>query len=137
VVVSSRGTNIDRALALRHEGVHQFLAPKLYLLREYRVSNVSTSYTRSSLWRFIEEALAEAVAQVGVLGFRNVFSGIRFPVKEGYVYLRRGGGYNAQFEGFGMLPEASALLYHGVVAGIAFELRFNAGTSSTAVVPAQ
>jgi hypothetical protein len=104
--------------------VHQFLAPKLYVLREYRVSNRASSYMRSSLWRYIEEALAETVAQVGVHGIRQFFTGIKFPVQNGYMYLTKGGGYSPHFTGSGAVTEAAGLLYNGTVSGIAFELRF-------------
>jgi hypothetical protein len=66
---------------LRHEQVHQALAPKPYLLRNFRIDNRLRSYFNSSLWRFLEEALAQ------VYGTRQFFAGVRFPVKTGYVFL--------------------------------------------------
>ena len=45
------------------------------------------------------------------------------------MFLTRGGGYSAHFTGSGAIPEAAALLYNGVVSGIAFELWFVAGTT--------
>jgi hypothetical protein len=122
--VSTQGSATDRALVLLHEQVHQFLTPKLYFLRNYRVSNMSQSYVRSSLWRYIEEALAETIAQVGVNGFKNFFQGIKFPLGNGYAHLTRGGGYNPAFGGSGVLVEAAGLLYQGVVSGISFHLYF-------------
>jgi hypothetical protein len=107
---------------LLHEKVHQFLAPKLYLLREFRMGGRWDSYTRSSLYRFVEEALAETIAQVGVTGMRNFFLGIRFPVGARYVYLTRGGGFDPRFLGKGVLPEGAALLTHGVVSGFSYAL---------------
>ncbi|HET9957435.1 MAG TPA: hypothetical protein VFQ61_23210 [Polyangiaceae bacterium] len=129
IVVSSLGSAADRAVVLLHEKVHQFLAPKLYILREYRASNRYASYTRSSLYRYIEEALAETIAQVGVNGMKQFFSGIRFPVQSGYMYLTKGGGYAAAFAGAGAIPEAASLVYSGTVLGMAFELWFVAGTT--------
>lgn len=128
--VSTRGTATDQALVLLHEKVHQFLTPKLRVLRHYRVSNRAASYVRSSLWRYIEEALAETVAQVGVQGFTKLFEGIRFPVQNGYMFLLRGGGRVPAYGGAGALPEGAALLWTGLVAGIAFELRFEPGVPS-------
>jgi len=87
MTISSAGTATYRAVVL-HEKVHQFLAPKLYLLREFRVQNRVSSYAHSSLWRAIEEALAETVAQVGVKGFNQLLVGIKFPVDKGYVCSR-------------------------------------------------
>ncbi|WP_133512773.1 hypothetical protein [Candidatus Thiosymbion oneisti] len=123
--VSTGGSANDRAMALLHERVHQFLTPKLYILREYRINNRAASYVRSSLWRYIEEALAETVARVGILGIRQFFSGIRFPIQNGYMYLRKGGGFNSKFGGSGAIPEAAGLLHRGIVHGIAFELWFS------------
>jgi hypothetical protein len=122
IVVSSRGSATDRAVVLLHEKVHQFLMPKLYVLRDYRVSNRASSYMRSSLWRYIEEALAETIAQVGVNGFNQLFTGLRFPLQSGYMFLTRGGGYSRSFKGSGAIPEGAALVYNGMVAGIAIEI---------------
>jgi len=74
--------------------MHPFLMPKLYVLRDYRANARARSYFHSSLWRYIEEALSEPIAQVGVNGFRERFVGIRFPVSNGHMYLRRGGGFD-------------------------------------------
>ncbi len=125
--VSTQGSATDRALVLLHEKVHQFLAPKLYLLRDFRVANRGSSYFGSSLWRYIEEALAETVAQVGVNGFGQFFTGVAFPVKNGYVYLVRGGGYGMAMTGRGILPEGASLIATGTAAGIAFDLYFRPG----------
>lgn len=124
ITVSTKGSANDQAVVLLHERVHQLLAPKIYVLRQYRASNRASSYMRSSLWRYIEEALAETVAQVGVHGVRHFFTGIRFPIQNGYMFLTKGGGYSPLFTGSGAIPEAASLLYNGTVSGIAFELRF-------------
>jgi hypothetical protein len=129
--MSSRGSTTEQALVSVHEKVHQFLMPKLYLLRDYRANARARSYFHSSLWRYIEEALCETIAQVGVNGFRELFVGIRFPVSNGYMYLRRGGGFDGKFTGFGLVPEAAALVYNGVASGIAIELRFLPQATST------
>jgi hypothetical protein len=118
------GSTTEQAVVLLHERVHQFLAPKLYLLREYRANARGKSYFHSSLWRYIEEAMCETVAQVGVNGFRKFFVGIKFPVGNGYMFLTKGGGFESEFTGFGLLPEAAALIYNGMVYGIVIELRF-------------
>jgi len=65
------------------------------------------------------------VARVGILGIRKFFSGIRFPIQNGYMYLRKGGGFNPKFSGSGAIPEAASLLHRGIVCGIAFELWFS------------
>jgi hypothetical protein len=136
--VSSYGSATEQAVVRLHEKVHQFLAPKLYLLRNYRVSNRASSYVHSALWRYIEEALAETVAQVGVNGVRELLVGIRFPIQNGYAFLTKGGGYNPVFTGYGVLIESGALFYTGMVAGIAVEMRFvpsAANTTNKSVLP--
>lgn len=70
-----------------HEKVHRFLTPKLYPLRNLRIVMTINGYAKSFLLRYLEEALAETVAQVGTYGLKNVLIGIKFPVKEGYVTL--------------------------------------------------
>lgn len=122
VTVSMRGAASDQKIVLLHEMVHQFLAPKLYPLRNFRVENRAGSYFRSSLWRYIEEAMAETVGQLGVNGIRSFFVGIRFPVKNGYVYLTRGGGFDALMTGAGIVPEGAALIASGTLAGLAMNL---------------
>ena len=89
ITISRLGTSTDRRLAALHESVHRALTPKLNVLRTVRVEGRRASYTRSSL-RFaasFEEALAESFAQVSVNGLRGVFTGIVFPVRNGYVTL--------------------------------------------------
>ena len=135
IQVSSQGSATDRAVVRLHERVHQFLVPKIYVLRNYRVGNRAGSYVRSSLWRYIEEALAETIAQVGVQGLHQAFRGLRFPVANGYMYLTRTGGYNPLFGGRGLLREAGALLYTGTVSGVVFELRFENGAPPAASAP--
>lgn len=108
--VSTRGSATDQALVLLHEKVHRFLTPKLLVLRHYRVSSRAASYVRSSLWRYIEEALAETIARVGVQGFAKSFEGIRFPIQNGYMFLTRAGGRLPGYGGAGALTEGAALL---------------------------
>lgn len=49
IVISRLGTATDRRLAALHENVHRVLTPKLYVLREFRIQNRTSSYTRSAL----------------------------------------------------------------------------------------
>lgn len=67
--------------------VHSFLTPKLQVLRNLRIVLSMNGYSKSFLLRYLEEALAETIAQVTIKGFREVFKGIAFPVKEGYVTI--------------------------------------------------
>ena len=125
VQASSKGTAAEQQLVLLHERVHQFLTPKFYLLRNFRVANRAGSYFRSSLWRYVEEALAETIAQIGVRGVRQAFTGIRFSVANGYVFLTKGGGYGPAMTGAGVVPEGAGLIGNGVIQGIAFQLWFS------------
>jgi len=130
ITISLKGSIQDQKSALYHEKVHQFLAPKLYLLRNFRVQNLTASYFRSSLWRYIEEALAETASQVGVYGIRKFFVGVSFPVKNGYVFLTRGGGFSDAMKGTGMIPEGASLISSGLIFGISFRLWFSAKPGS-------
>lgn len=82
---STAGTAADQKLALLHERVHQILTPKFQYLRQIRVKLAMEGYNKSYLLRYLEEALAEAVGQLGANGFRQAFQGVTFPVANGYV----------------------------------------------------
>lgn len=120
VTFSTLGTLQDQRLALLHERVHQFLAPKLYFMRTVRVQGRIDSYFCSSLYRWFEETLAETFARMRVLGAnpQQAWQGISFPVRQGYVLLTRGGGFDAGMAGRGLLPEGAALLARGTVLGV-------------------
>ena len=53
VEYSASGSASDQALVRVHEKVHQFLTPKLYLLRRFRIEQRMASYFRSSLSRWL------------------------------------------------------------------------------------
>lgn len=74
-----------------HERVHSFLTPKFYPLRNLRVTIAINGYSKSVLLKYLEEAIAETVAQVGTHGLKNAMIGVKFPVKEGYVTLAQMG----------------------------------------------
>jgi len=81
------GHRVERRLTAYHEAVHRALTPKLNVLYRFRVERKRMSYNNSSFYRYLEETLAETIAQVRINGFRDVFSGVSFPVKNGYVTL--------------------------------------------------
>ena len=83
IEISRFGTATDRRLAAIHESIHRLLTPKLNVLRNFRVSGRTASYDRSALVTYLEEALAETAAQVGVNGVRAGFRGACFPVRFG------------------------------------------------------
>lgn len=68
-----------------HEKVHRWFTPKLYPLRNYRITLNWNSYAQSYLLRYLEEVIAQTVGLVGTYGFKQGFSGVSFPVKNGYV----------------------------------------------------
>lgn len=105
IFYSSRGTPELQRIVRLHERVHQLLTPKLQFLREVRVVLSQNGYFKSYILRYLEEALAETVAQVGVNGFRHAVEGITFPVKNGYVTLA------------GMRTEAAGMLLGPVNVG--------------------
>jgi hypothetical protein len=132
VKLSTAGRASEQEVARLHEAVHQFLAPKFYLLRRFRVENRINSYFNSSLYRYIEEALAETIGKVGIYGFSKTFEGMRFPVENGYVSITKGGGYSAAMAGKGIRPEAASLVAAGVVQGFGFQVWFKSGKPSAA-----
>jgi len=135
IVISRLGTGADRRLAALHENIHRLLTPKVALLRNFRVSGRTASYSRSALSKYLEEALAESVAQVGVNGLRSVFTGISFPVKFGYVTLLREVVMNGQvIRPF--LPELGGICAGGfVLAGTSFEYWWSPTRPKAAEMP--
>ncbi len=122
IVISRLGTTTDRQLAAIHESVHRALTPKLSILRNFRVAGRAASYTRSSLAVYLEEALAETAAQVGVNGVRAAFRGVSFPVKFGYVTLLRETMIRGQ-RVRPFLPELGGLTAGGFIyGGVAYEI---------------
>lgn len=121
------GTPQDRRLVLLHEKVHQFLAPKMYLMRNVRVQGRLNSYSRSSLHRWLKEALAETFARMRVPGFNldQAWNGMSFPVKSGDVLLKRGGGFDKDMSGRGLWPKGGALLATGTINGISWNAFFH------------
>lgn len=118
IKISPHGTAADRRLVALHEKVHQILTPKIDILRNFRVKGRAASYQKSSLSRYLEEAIAEAVGQLGVNGFKAAFSGVSFPVKNGYVTLLRRAG-----DVVPVLPETIGLIAGSfLVAGMRFDI---------------
>jgi hypothetical protein len=46
-----------------------------------------SGYVRTAFLRYLEEAIAETVAQLRVNGFMGVLEGVKFPVANGYVTI--------------------------------------------------
>ena len=134
ITVSSKGSAINsRLVALYHEQVHRWFTPKLYLMRNFRVECLTGSYVNSSLWRYIEEMLAEGIAKGRVYGLQESFDGISFPVENGYLYLVRAGADPTRFRGLrgrGFVPEVAGLLVSGPVMTMPVELWHSLGAPS-------
>jgi hypothetical protein len=88
ITYSSAGSATDQALTRYHEQVHSFLSPRLNRLRSFRADLMMAGYQRSAFLRYLEEALAETYAQLRVHGIRGLPTGLRFPIRNGYVTLR-------------------------------------------------
>jgi hypothetical protein len=73
---------------LYHERVHQFLTPKFYPLRNVRVRIAIGGYQKSYILRYLEEALAEGVANLRMHG-HGVIDAVTFPVKNQYVTVAK------------------------------------------------
>ncbi|HEX4810609.1 MAG TPA: hypothetical protein VH325_16855 [Bryobacteraceae bacterium] len=87
VRLSPAGSATDQALARAHELVHRFLTPRFGVLRQFRVQVGMAGYLRSMLLQYLEEALAETIAQLRVNGFTGLLDGLKFPVKNGYMLV--------------------------------------------------
>jgi hypothetical protein len=87
VRLSPHGTPNEQALVRAHEMVHRFLTPRFGVLRTFRVRLAMSGYLRSVLLKYLEEAMAETVAQLRVNGFAGLLTGVRFPVANGYLTI--------------------------------------------------
>jgi hypothetical protein len=76
---------LEHKRVLLHEGVHSFFSPRIMLLREARAKLISWLYSRSHLFRYLEEGLAEGYAQAKLHGLpRGIIEGIRYPLAYDY-----------------------------------------------------
>jgi hypothetical protein len=87
--ISTAGTAAEQQLARVHELVHAFLRPRLRVLRTFRARLAASSYWKSALLQYLEEAMAEAIAQLRVNGLSGVLTGIRFPIANGYITIQQ------------------------------------------------
>jgi hypothetical protein len=90
--VSPYGTATEKALVLAHEKVHSWLSPRmLNRFRRFRAVLRMKAYKKLAICQYLEEMLAETVAQVKVNGLSvgSVLEGIKFPITNGYVTLGR------------------------------------------------
>jgi hypothetical protein len=87
VRLSPFGSVAEQALVRAHELVHQFLTPRFGVLRTFRVQLRMAGYLRSALLQYLEEAIAETVAQLRVNGFGGFLEGVKFPVSNGYITI--------------------------------------------------
>jgi hypothetical protein len=105
-----------------HELVHRFLIPKLQTfpkLRQFSAVLKNQGYLRSYTLRYLEEALAETVAQLTVNGFnwRNFIVGVKFPVGVA--------GESCYVTNAAMATEAAGILLGPInVSGIVFNVYY-------------
>lgn len=73
-------------IALYHERVHSFIAPKFYLLREIRAFTRLSALNKSYILRYLEEALAETIGLMRAKGMssRFIIDGFKFPLSQNY-----------------------------------------------------
>ena len=102
-------TRNELLTVIYHERVHQFLTPKLGLLRNIRIYVKQSGYARSFMLRYLEEALAETIAQLRVHGMsgEHILKGLKFPLQ--------GTHYQITYAALGM--EARGLLLGPVTVG--------------------
>ena len=87
IAVTRNQTLTEQRLTLYHEWVHSVLSPRLGPMRQLRAQLRASGYWRSSVLRYLEEAMAESYAQLRVNGLDGILVGIRFPLQGGYVTI--------------------------------------------------
>lgn len=87
VTYSTAGSATAQQLVRVHELVHSFLSPRLGIFRTFRARLAMSAYSRSVILTYLEEALAESIAQTSTFGLVGLLRGIRFPIANGYVTL--------------------------------------------------
>ena len=85
IVVNTRFSPEEQQITLDHESVHAFFSPKLGPFRQIRARLARSGYNRSPLLRYLEEAMAESYAQMRATGFKGIITGVKFPMKNGYL----------------------------------------------------
>jgi hypothetical protein len=85
---STNGPASEQQLARLHELVHSFFSPRFQPFRTFRARLRISAYSRSLLMKYLEESLAESFAQLRVNGLSGLMTGIRFPVRNGYMTLQ-------------------------------------------------
>ena len=75
----------EQRLTLLHELVHRYLSPRIGPFAQIRAELRMSAYARSSLLRYLEEAMAEGYAQLRVNGLAQAVQALRFPLQGGYV----------------------------------------------------
>lgn len=77
----------DQRAALFHELFHRFFTPTFGPMRQLRAEMAASTYWRSSLVRYLAEAMAQAYGQLRVYGVHQALAAVRFPIKNGYVTI--------------------------------------------------
>ena len=85
IKINTRFSPKDQQETLDHESVHAFFSPKFGPFRQVRAQLAISGYSRSPLLRYLEEAMAESYSQARANGFRGIITGIKFPIKNGYI----------------------------------------------------
>jgi len=85
ITIARNQTLTEQRLTLFHELVHRYFSPRSGPFRKLRAELNISAYSRSALIRYVEEALAEAYAQLRVRGFAQALEAYRFPLVNGYV----------------------------------------------------
>jgi hypothetical protein len=87
--ITSTMSSSEKRATLYHELVHSVLTPKLYALRNLRVTISQNGYAKSHLLRYVEEALCETYALIRMNGFslKSLVEGIRFPIRGQYTTI--------------------------------------------------
>lgn len=84
----SRAQSLSEQVATElHETVHSILSPKFRVFRAFRAGLKASGYWRTTLLRFLEEALAESYATLKTRGLLAAVKALTFPISNGYVTI--------------------------------------------------
>jgi hypothetical protein len=98
----------EQRITLLHELVHRFFSPRVGPFRQLRAQVSMSAYIRSSLLRYLEEALAEGYAQLRVHGLAKALQTYRFPLQAGYVTVSQ---VATEGQAIGTITLGGSLLY--------------------------
>ncbi len=114
IAVSRAQSLSEQKVTLFHELVHRYFSPRTGPLRQLRAQFRWNAYSKSSLLRYLEEAMAEGYGQLRVHGLSQALGAYRFPIQFGYVTVSQ---MRAEGMAIGTISLGGTLFWVGVSDG--------------------